>query len=238
MKGIKADILAFGAHADDIEIGMGGTAAKYAAAGQTIVFCDLTKAELSSNGTVASRTEEAQKAADLLGVQERVTLDLPDRGLFLTQESIRSVAEIIRLYQPKVIFAPYEKDRHPDHGACSRIVQEAFFSAGIRKYETNGKDNAHKADRLYFYMINGFHSPDFCVDTSDFMHTKKQSLQAYRSQFEMGADSVVTPLTSGYIEAVEARDRMMGKEVGQTFAEGFLTTVPLLIEHDLIGDKE
>lgn len=236
MDTIKADILAFGAHADDIEIGMGGTAAKYAAAGKTIVFCDLTKAELSSNGTVASRAEEAKRAAELLGVQERVTLDLPDRGLFLTQEAIQAASEVIRRYRPEVIFAPYEKDRHPDHGACSRIVREAFFSAGIRKYETAGNENAHKAGRLYFYMINGFHTPDFCVDTGEFIDRKKQSLRAYQSQFEMGAKSVATPLTAGYIEAVEARDRLMGKEVGRTFAEGFLTAAPLLIDQDLIGD--
>ncbi|MEK4028986.1 MULTISPECIES: bacillithiol biosynthesis deacetylase BshB1 [Bacillaceae] len=236
METIKADILAFGAHADDIEIGMGGTAAKYAAAGKTVVFCDLTKAELSSNGTVASRAEEANKAAALLGVRERLTLDLPDRGLFLTQEAIQAVAEVIRRYQPKVIFAPYEKDRHPDHGACSRIVQEAFFSAGIKKYQTTAHGNAHKAERLYFYMINGFHTPDFCVDTGEFMDKKKQSLCTYQSQFQMGEKSVATPLTTGYIEAVEARDRLMGKEVGRTFAEGFLTTVPLLIDQDLIGD--
>ena len=238
METIKADILAFGAHADDIEIGMGSTAAKYAAAGKTVVFCDLTKAELSSNGTVASRAKEAKRAAALLGVHERLTLQLPDRELFLTQEAIRSVAEIIRRYRPEVIFAPYEKDRHPDHGACSRIVQEAFFSAGIRKYKTTGDEEAHKAGRLYFYMINGFHNPDFCVDTSEFMDTKKQSLRAYQSQFEMGKQSVATPLTNGYIEAVEARDRLMGKEVGRTFAEGFLTAVPLLIEQDLIGDSQ
>ncbi|OCA92771.1 bacillithiol biosynthesis deacetylase BshB1 [Pseudobacillus wudalianchiensis] len=237
METIKADILAFGAHADDIEIGMGGTAAKYTAAGKTVVFCDLTKAELSSNGTVASRAEEAKRAASLLGVQERVTLDLPDRGLFLTEEAIRLAAEIIRRYRPKVIFAPYERDRHPDHGACSRIVQEAFFSAGIRKYKTNGEEEAHKASRLYFYMINGFHKPDFCVDTTECMDKKKQSLRAYQSQFEMGEKSVATPLTNGYIEAVEARDRMMGKEVGRTFAEGFLTAMPLLIEQDLIGES-
>ncbi|KAB7708927.1 bacillithiol biosynthesis deacetylase BshB1 [Bacillus aerolatus] len=236
MKTNDVDILAFGAHADDIEIGMGGTAAKYAAAGKTVVFCDLTKAELSSNGTVADRAEEAKRAAALLGVQKRLTLDLPDRGLFLTEEAIRAAAEIIRRFKPKAIFAPYEKDRHPDHGACSRIVQEAFFSAGIRKYETAGQWDAHKANRLYFYMINGFHHPDFCVDTGEFMETKKKSLQAYRSQFVISEGSVATPLTSGYIEAVEARDRLMGKETGKTFAEGFLTSSPLLIEQDLIGD--
>lgn len=236
MKTVKADILAFGAHADDIEIGMGGTAAKYAAVGKTVVFCDLTKAELSSNGTVTSRAAEARQAAEILGVQERVTLDLPDRGLFLTAEAVSKVAEVIRRYQPTVVFAPYEQDRHPDHGACARLVKEAFFSAGIRKYETSGKEEAHKAKQLYFYMINGFHRPDFCVDIGEVITRKQEGLSAYRSQFELGEGSVDTPLTSGYVETVIARDRMMGKEVGRMFAEGFLTSAPLLLERDLIGD--
>jgi len=232
----EVDILAFGAHADDIEIGMAGTIAKFSAEGKNIVFCDLTHAELSSNGTVELRKEEAAKAAALLGVKTRINVGLKDRGLYITDESIRKVAEVIRRFRPKIIFAPYEKDRHPDHGRCSQLVQEAIFSAGIRKFETAGGLQAHKSSRLYFYMINGFHQPDFCVDISSYIKQKKQSLLAYRSQFEVADGSVATPLTSGYIEAVEARERMMGKEVGVSFAEGFKAGKPLLLEKDVIGD--
>ncbi|WP_100332054.1 bacillithiol biosynthesis deacetylase BshB1 [Bacillus xiapuensis] len=234
--GSEIDILAFGAHADDIEIGMGGTAAKYSAAGKKIVFCDLTEAELSSNGTVELRKQEAKQAAAVLGVQERVNLGLADRGLFVTEEAIRKAAGVIRRFQPKIIFAPYEVDRHPDHGRCAQLVREAVFSAGIRKFQTDENLPAHKARTVYFYMINGFHSPDFCVDISSYMERKKQSLLAYRSQFERKDGSAETPLTNGYIEAVEARERMMGKEIGTLYAEGFKVMKPLLLEYDLIGD--
>ncbi len=230
------DILAFGAHADDIEIGMAGTIAKYAAQGKKIAFCELTEADLSSNGTVETRHQEAKEAAEILGVNTRVNLGLPDRGLFITDEAIRKVAEVIRRFRPKVIFAPYEKDRHPDHGQCSRLVQEAVFSAGIRKYITANDLPAHKVNHVYFYMINGFHAPDFCIDISDYIEAKKRSLLAYRSQFQLGEGAVETPLTNGYIEAVEARERMMGKEVGVSYAEGFKVLKPLLLENDVIGD--
>ncbi|MDQ0213674.1 bacillithiol biosynthesis deacetylase BshB1 [Oikeobacillus pervagus] len=232
------DILAFGAHADDIEIGMGGTVAKYASEGKSIVFCDLTQAELSSNGTVELRKQEAFESANLLGVKERINLQLPDRGLFLLDSYIRKITSVIRYYRPKVIFAPYEVDRHPDHGNCSKLIQEAFFSAGIRKYETEDSLQQHKSKALYFYMINGFHHPDFCVDISQHFQTKIKSLQSYKSQFVFESNGVETPLTNGYIETVEGRDRMMGKEVSVPFAEGFISSKPLILNKDLLGDVQ
>lgn len=230
----QIDILAFGAHADDVEIGMGGTLAKYAAEGKKVVICDLTKAELSSNGSVSLRKGEALKAADILGVCERVTLDIPDRGIYITEENIGKVVDVIRAYQPKAIFAPYNQDRHPDHGNASRLVKEAFFSAGIRKFQPGPP--AHKAGHLYFYMINGFHKPQFVINIEPYMQTKINSLQAYRTQFTQGTDGVSTPLTDGYIEAVEARERMMGKEAGIRYAEGFFSYHTLILHHDLLGD--
>ncbi|MCM3586524.1 bacillithiol biosynthesis deacetylase BshB1 [Mesobacillus maritimus] len=229
------DILAIGAHADDVEIGMGGTIAKYASIGKNIGICDLTKAELSSNGTVELRLQEAKTAADLLGVAVRENLNLPDRGLYLKDEYIRKVATIIRKYRPKLIFAPFMEDRHPDHGNCARIVEEAAFSAGIKKYKTEGNYEPHKISALHFYMINGQHNPDFVIDISGYMEIKKKSLQAYKSQFVRTKDSFETPLVNGYIESVEARERLYGKDAGVTFAEGFLTKAPLLVS-DLLGE--
>ncbi len=230
----QIDILAFGAHADDVEIGMGGTIAKYAAEGKKIVICDLTRAELSSNGSVTIRVDEAKKAAQLLGAVKRETLDIPDRGIYITEENIIKVAEVIRKYKPKVIFAPYEHDRHPDHGNASKLVKEAFFSAGIRKF--NPTTTKHKADNLYFYMINGFHKPHFIVNIEEYLQTKILSLKAYESQFSQGLHGEATPLTEGYIEAIEARERMMGKEAGIRFAEGFFSYHTLILHQDLLGE--
>ena len=106
MKQQSIDILAFGAHADDVEIGMGGTIAKYAQMGKKIVICDLTKAEMSSNGTVERRKEEANKAADIIGAEAN-SLDLPDRGLYMKDEYINQIITIIRTYKPTLVFAPY-----------------------------------------------------------------------------------------------------------------------------------
>ncbi|WP_071459949.1 bacillithiol biosynthesis deacetylase BshB1 [Bacillus massilinigeriensis] len=233
---IKLDILSFGAHADDVEIGMGGTIAKYAAKGRKIGICDLTEAELSSNGTTELRRKEASHAAGILGVSVRETLGFPDRGLFLKDDYIRKTAHIIRKYKPDIIFAPYSEDRHPDHGNCSRIVEEAFFSAGIKKYETEGGYQPHKASRLFYYIINGYHKPHFVIDASSYIEQKAKALNAYKSQFTKSEGGADTPLVNGYIETVLARERMFGQAAGVMYAEGFLTREPFLV-HDLLGDE-
>ncbi|XJZ26026.1 bacillithiol biosynthesis deacetylase BshB1 [Bacillota bacterium Lsc_1132] len=231
------DILAFGAHADDVEIGMGGTIAKYAFLGKKIAICDLTDAALSSNGTVETRKIEAREAAQILGVSERISLGMPDRGLLLNQDYIQKIAGIIRTFRPQIVFAPYFTDRHPDHGNCARLVVEAVFSAGIRKFQTDHGESSHRVKSLYFYMINGFHQPDFAIDISAFMNTKKEALNAYKSQFVKSALTFDTPLVNGYIETVEARERMFGKQVGVEFAEGFKTEKPVLLNRDLLGES-
>ncbi|WP_066369846.1 bacillithiol biosynthesis deacetylase BshB1 [Neobacillus fumarioli] len=229
-------ILAFGAHADDVEIGMAGTIAKFALEGKKIGICELTDAELSSNGNVRLRKEEAAKSAEILGVKVRMSLGLPDRGLFLQEEYIRKVAGVIRTYKPQVIFAPYHEDRHPDHGNCTKLVEEAVFSAGIKKFRTKEANEPRKVEKLYFYMINGFHKPDFMINISEFIDRKIAALKAYKSQFVQTDDSVATPLVNGYIESVVARERMFGKLVNVDYAEGFKTKVPIVLQHDLLGE--
>ena len=235
--GKMIDILAFGAHPDDVEIGMGGTIAKYAKKGYHIAICDLTMAELSSNGTVSIRQEEAKHAGEILGLTKRIQLSLPDRGLYISEEAINSIVTIIREYRPKVVFVPYYEDRHPDHGNCSRLVAEAVFSAGIGKYKDQAQQSPHRVQSSYYYMINGFHKPDFVIDISDNIEQKVRSLQAYESQFEKSTLSTDTPLTNGYIEAVESRERLYGREVGVKFAEGFKTSKPILLSNDLLGEE-
>ncbi|MGN1385103.1 MAG: bacillithiol biosynthesis deacetylase BshB1 [Bacillus sp. (in: firmicutes)] len=233
----EIDILAFGAHADDVEIGMGGTIAKFAASGKRIVICDLTQAEMSSNGTIHTRMEEAKNAGEALGIMHRINAYLPDRGLLLKEEYISRIASIIRIYQPKLIFVPYEIDRHPDHGNCAKLVEEACFSAGVRKFIDERDQQPHRVENIYYYMINGFHKPDFAVDVTEFIEAKTEGLKAYKSQFEMTESSYKTPLVDDYIESIIARDKMIGKEVGVRYAEGFFSKKPLLLSHDLLGGK-
>ncbi len=233
----KFDLLAFGAHADDVEIGMGGTMAKYSHQGYNVAICDLTKAELSSNGTVELREKEANKAQEILGVKKRVQLDLPDRGIFITPDHINKAVSIIREFRPQIVFAPYYEDRHPDHGNCATLIKEAIFSARIKNYEDELKLPAHKVDAFYYYMINGFHKPSFIVDISNEIELKVKALNAYESQFTKQPKSVETPLTNGYIESVLARESLYGKEVGVEYGEGFISDAPLLFQQ-LVREKK
>ncbi|ENQ3104657.1 bacillithiol biosynthesis deacetylase BshB1 [Bacillus sp. 491mf] len=226
-------ILAFGAHADDVEIGMAGTIAKYTKQGYEVGICDLTEANLSSNGTVELRKQEAMKAAHTLGVKKRMNLAMPDRGLYMKEEYIQEIVKIIRTYKPQIVFVPFYEDRHPDHANCAKLVEEAIFSAGIRKYMPEFPP--HRVQSLNFYMINGFHKPDFCIDISSSISDKIAALEAYESQFTKGPGGVMTPLTEGYVETVVAREKMFGKEVGVMYAEGFMSKRPILLDQDLIG---
>jgi bacillithiol biosynthesis deacetylase BshB1 len=237
VKTSQIDILAFGAHADDVEIGMAGTIAKYTQKGWKVVICDLTEAELSSNGNIHIRHNEANDAAKILGVMTRENLSLPDRGIFLRQDYIQKIAQIIRKYRPKIVFTPYEVDRHPDHGNCSRLVEEAVFSAGIKKYEVEDSLLPHKVSQVFYYFINGFHHPSFMVDISNTVGKKIESLQAYRSQFIKTTESVNTPLVNGYIEMVTSRERIFGSEVGVEYAEGFISKKPFLLDEGVLGER-
>ncbi|MFC5448121.1 bacillithiol biosynthesis deacetylase BshB1 [Paenibacillus aestuarii] len=222
------DILIFGAHADDAEIGMGATIAKHTAAGLKVGICDLTYAEMSSNGTVELRQAEAEEAARLLGLSLRTNLGLPDRGLFMSPDYIERITMEIRKYKPRIVFAPYWQDRHPDHIACSQLIQEAVFNAKLRRYLPEME--AVQVQQLYFYFINDVYEADVMVDVSSWYDAKIAALSAYRSQFVTGQDTVSTPLNQGYVERVEARDRLMGQKRMITYAEGFVSKLPLLVD--------
>lgn len=222
------DILIFGAHADDAEIGMGATIAKHTKRGLKVGLCDLTYAEMSSNGTVETRIEEAEQAASILGVKVRTNLGLPDRGLFATQANIERITQEIRKFKPRIVFAPYWKDRHPDHVACSGLVQEAVFNAKLRKYLPDSEPV--NVEQMYFYFINDVYEADLMVDVTDCYDEKIAALSAYRSQFITAQGTVATPLNQGYIERVEARDRILGQKRMLTYAEGFVSKLPLVVD--------
>ncbi|MGY3714095.1 bacillithiol biosynthesis deacetylase BshB1 [Sutcliffiella cohnii] len=232
---MNLDFLIFGAHPDDVEIGMGGTIAKYVSEGFKIGICNITNAELSSNGTVSLRQEEASNAEKVLGIAVREQLDIPDRGIYVQEDNVKEVVAIIRKWKPKVIFFPYYIDRHPDHGNCAALVREAIFSAKIKKFNDKNSLPAHQVERQYSYMINGFHKPDFFVDITNFIHIKQEALSCYRSQFEKEVGGVDTPLTSNYVSAVISREKVFGKEIGVGYAEGFFAESPLVLHYDLVG---
>ncbi|MEX2460792.1 MAG: bacillithiol biosynthesis deacetylase BshB1 [Paenibacillaceae bacterium] len=223
----QLDLLIFGAHPDDAEIGMGGTIYKHAKAGYRIGICDLTYAEMSSNGTKESRKVEADAAGEILGLTIRTNLGLPDRGLFVCQEQIEAIVLEIRKYKPRLVFAPYWEDRHPDHIICSHLVQQAVFNAKLRKYLPDSEANT--VEQLYFYFINDVYDTDIMVDVSDAYLHKLAALRAYKTQFlsvSTEEDYVQTPINQGFLQALEARDRLLGQKRQIRFAEGFVSKLP------------
>lgn len=225
------DILVFGAHPDDAEIGMGGTIAKHTAAGYKVGVCDLTQAEMSSNGSVETRAKEAAEAARLLGLTVRTNLGFPDRGLELCQAQIEAVTLEIRRHRPRIVFAPYWEDRHPDHVLCNKIVQEAIFNAKLRRYLPFTESVS--VERLFFYFINDSYEPHVTVDVSDVYERKQSALRAYGTQFQAAGatnDFVPTPINQRYLESVKARDYLLGQRLMVEYAEGFISKQPIAVK--------
>jgi len=225
------EVLAFGPHPDDIEIGIGGTLAKHAALGHSVGLCDLTAGEMGSNGTVDERLAEADAARAVLGARWRTNLRLPDRAIGSDPVHLRRVAELVRLVRPRVVALPYWSDRHPDHAAASHVVAEAVFSAGLRRYPAEGE--AWKPATTCYYFINDSAAPSFVVDVSAHYETKRRALACHVSQFRStGADSVATRLTSSrFQQLIESRDAQFGAQAGFAFAEGCVVRHPVVRSH-------
>lgn len=224
----NVDLLAFGAHPDDVEIGAGGIIAKHHKEGFTTAICSLTEAELSSNGTVENRRIEAQRAVEILGVTGHYNLGLPDRGITGSPEQLAKVTQIIRQLRPKVVIAPYLEDRHPDHVACSRVVKEAVFNAGLKNYHTSGNESYHRVEQFYYYFINDIVKADLIIDISDIYETKIEALLAYSSQFSRTEDKVATPINSPtFLSMIRGRDQMWGQMVGIQYGEGLVSPRPI-----------
>ena len=224
------DMLIFAAHPDDAEIGMGGTIAKHVKAGLTVGIIDLTYAEMSSNGNVETRQREAAEATEVLGLTVRENLGLPDRRLSVIAQQTDLMVAAIRKHRPRIVFAPYFVDRHPDHITCSRMAEEAVFNAKLRRYMPEYP--AWTVEQLLFYFINDAHTPQLLIDISDVHEIKMNALKAYRSQFMPDgneADWVETPLTGAYLDNIVARDRLLGQSKKMNYAEGFIAKGPVAV---------
>ena len=225
---MAVDLLAFGPHADDIEIGIGATIAAHTSAGYAAGLCDLTRAELSSNGTPAARQVEAEAAARVLGAAWRENLEWPDGGITRSPELIRSAVEAIRRHRPRAIAIPYWDDRHPDHRGASDVLSVAAFTSGLRRYET--EHAAWRPDWVCYYFINDAATPSFVIDVSAHYECKRQALACYASQFAVRDEgAVATRLTAPtFSQLIESRDAQFGALAGVSFAEGFVVKEPLL----------
>ena len=230
------DLLAFGPHPDDIEIGMAGTVVKHAARGHTVGLCDLTAGEMGSNGTVEERVAEAEAARAVLGARWRVNLRLPDRALGTSAAHARAIASLVRSARPQTVAVPYWSDRHPDHVRASELVADAVFSAGLRRFDADGE--AWKPSWVCYYFINDHAAPSFVVDVTDHYETKRRALACHASQFApRGADAVDTRLTSSrFNQLIESRDAQFGARAGVRFAEGLTVLDPIVRNSVLRND--
>ena len=224
------DLLAFGPHPDDIEIGFAGTIAVTAAAGYGVGMCDLTRGELGSNGTPEERLTEAEAARVVLGATWRVNLEWPDGGITGTDLQIADVARLVRQCQPRTVAIPYWDDRHPDHRAASDVVTRGVFRAGLRRFVIGDALDAWRPEWVCYYFINDSVPPSFAIDVSSHYQQKRDALACHVSQFTpRDTGKVDTRLTSPrFQQLIESRDAHLGALAGVDFAEGILVKEPIL----------
>jgi bacillithiol biosynthesis deacetylase BshB1 len=227
---MSVDLLAFGPHPDDLEIGLGGTIARHAALGLTVGLCDLTAGEMGSNGTVDERLAESEAARQALGAVWRENLRWPDRRIGKDAAHLEQAVAFIRRHRPRAIAVPYWSDRHPDHVAASALLTEGAFNSGLRRYKADGE--AWKPEWICYYFINDSAPPSFVVDVSDHYRQKRAALDCHTSQFQPSAPgAAVTRLnTPLFRQLIESRDAQFGALAGVAWAEGFVVREPLMRE--------
>ncbi len=225
------DLLVFGPHPDDLEIGLGGTIAQHVERGFRVGLCDLTLGEMGSNGSVKERLKEAEEARAVLGAAWRENLRLPDRRIGKDPAHLEKAVGFIRRHRPAVVAAPYWCDRHPDHVAASALLTEACFNAGLRRYPSKGE--AWKVQWICYYFINDGAEPSFLVDVSGVYERKLAALDCHASQFTPPASkrAVGTRLnTPLFRQMIESRDAQFGARAGVHRAEGIVVREPVLRE--------
>jgi N-acetylglucosamine malate deacetylase 1 len=226
---MSVDLLVFGPHPDDLEIGLGGTIARHAARGLTVGLCDLTAGEMGSNGTVDERLAESEAARQALGAAWRENLGWPDRRIGKDAAHLEQAVAFIRRHRPRAIAVPYWSDRHPDHVAASQVLTEAVFNSGLRRFDPPAA--AWKPQSICYYFINDSVTPSFVVDVSAVYERKRRALACYVSQFKpSGGEAVDTRLTSPrFQQLVESRDAQSGALAGVAFAEGLVVRDPIVL---------
>jgi bacillithiol biosynthesis deacetylase BshB1 len=226
------DLLAIGAHPDDVELGAGGALLRAIEAGLRVGVLDLTRGELSSRGTVSERQSEAERAAQLLGLATRENAELPDGGLANTDEQRREVIPFIRALKPKVLLTHADLDRHPDHAMAHGLVRDANFFAGITSIETDAQP--YRAERIYFFhpYHDSAQEPRFVMDISGQFERKLEVLRAHASQFHnedySGDDTHVS--SAQFWEGIRNRAAYWGNKIGVRYGESFHFEGPLKLD--------
>ncbi|WP_396148649.1 bacillithiol biosynthesis deacetylase BshB1 [Flavobacterium sp.] len=222
----QVDILAFGAHPDDVELGCAGTIAKEISLGRKVGIIDLTEGELGTRGSVEIRYKESAKASEILGISFRENLKMRDGFFKNDEEHQMQVIRMIRKYRPKIVICNAVDDRHIDHGKGAKLVSDACFLSGLKRIETvldGEKQEAWRPNVVYHYIQWKDLKPDFVVDITGFMDKKVQAIMAYDSQFyNPNSDEMVTPIaTKNFLDSIKYRSQDLGRLIGTDFAEGF-----------------
>ena len=232
---MKLDILAFGVHPDDVELGCGATIAKEISLGKKIGIVDLTRGELGTRGSADLRDKEAANAANVLGVSVRENLGFAD-GFFINDKKHQlEIIKMIRKYQPEIVLCNAVDDRHIDHPKGSELVSDACFLSGLLKIETRLNDNSQKKWRpkkVYHYIQWKNIKPDFVIDVTGFVDKKINAVKAYSSQFfNPKSNEPETPITSkNFIDSIKYRANDLGRLIGVESAEGFTTERYVAVE--------
>ena len=229
----RADVIAFGTHPDDAEIGCGGTMIKLADTGLKVVVVDLVRGEMGTRGNAEIRAQESAASSKIIGLHERENLGLQDGNISTTMESKRKIVEVIRRWRPKAIFLPYWEDRHPDHSNASRLIYEATFLSGLIRFET--KQEAYRPPQLFYYM--GWHefAPTFIVDITEQAERKLEAIYTFGTQFradaERGPQTRLTSPTTDWL--IRSRMAHFGSRIRCKFGEGFLIRGHLEVKNPL-----
>ena len=225
MNNFNIDILAFGAHPDDVECAAAGVIIRTIKKGGSVVLVDLTKGEMGSYGTVEIRKEEAFTAAQLMGVKIREQLNLPDGKISNTLQNQQKVIQLIRKYKPKIVLANAFNDKHPDHRNAAELVADACFISGLKMNVTrlNEKEQEHwRPMAVYHYIQDYFIQPSFVVDISDCFTAKMDAIKAYKSQFVIPENESPNGIIA-LLDQIKATNQIFGRAINKRYAEGFIT---------------
>jgi bacillithiol biosynthesis deacetylase BshB1 len=221
---MNVDILAFGAHPDDVECAAAGIILNVTAQKGKVVIVDLSRGELGSFGDEHSRKEEAMAASKMLNLFDRVQLDLIDGNIENTDENRLKIIRLIRKYRPKIVLANAVRDRHPDHHKAAELVSEASFLSGLNKIETfddEGKvQEKWRPEVVYHYIQDHFIEPNIVVDISDFFDKKMDVIKAYNSQFVTAEDTQANGILN-LLKQIESTNQIFGRAINVKYAEGF-----------------
>lgn len=228
---MKLDILAFGVHPDDVELGCAGTLLVEKLHGKKTGIIDMTRGELGTRGTAQTRKAEAAESKKILGVAVRENLGMADGFFRNDEEHQMKVIRVLRKYRPEIVLCNSPRDRHPDHGRAAQLVKEASFLAGLRKVKTKEGKSFQEEWRpayVFHYIQDYYIEPAFLIDISEVIEQKTEAIRAYKTQFFTASYSSDEPQTyistPGFLDSIISRSATLGKMIGVAHAEGYLTT--------------